>query len=1190
MVTSTFHQCIKYQKDGEAHTCQADLQPYSVEEANSFDAYLYFPAGAGSSSAPNERNKEAVFRPASEMPCENNYPCVQNDVKPLPFPYHEELLQQFTRETPYINSYPYLQSQLSMESAVFLYNESEATTSQFTLGAYPGGAQPYFDPYGDMIPTLMLSSEDPIARSMGGPHFDNGYPCYGLLQYDVGMIPLPGSVNQDPASSSAINMPHIVGGRHPDPIFRQGQWDPVKIERKPISKPARRKRNLKINVIGTFTEAVKGESQYSGIPRQTLSVRPVGNPSVTTSEIKNRSDVGDDESNRLDRIVPMTINMISLRNEFALTEIEEEEAASGTWPCQWTLDLLKKIPSQMNVYKLLQLEPEAREALAQALQNPEPYEDEVHWFCEFGVSFTNQDMLIQDNHDRPLYVRGRLKVGSRRCRIKRILVDAGSTGNVIPLKTIQKMGLDVTDLEPADTYVCGFGSMVETVLGYVTLRLGLGAWKTHLTAMVIGADTGYNLLLGRTWIHDHFVVPSTLHQCLKYQINGEEYTYPADLHPYSYNELHLPGAAQYFDLQTGIERGYLHHGAQEEPAHIEIGNSREGTLKYWRPIRKPTNAFAVYTLSVATGYEPEATPYHLALDMLKAIPSHTNVFKLLQLEPETRRVLSEALRNPELYEDDLVWSSEFGVSFTDKDMLVNWNHRRPLFLQGRLETCNRQCAVKRILVDGGSAGNLIPLDTIKNLGLGLDDLEPTDAYLTGFNSQIERIVGMITLQLELETWKTEVTAYVVEAETNWSMVLGRRWLHRNSVVPSTLHQCLKYEKDGEVYTCNADLHPFLPDELHLLDADLYLDPIDDTDGRYPYEPRHEEQVYIEASTSRNRKTRRYRKYWKNLKKMASFSSANMLSIETSTKRQRKATEQHKSASEADRAVTEEHEIAEIAMGIHRMTIKELDVAKVHKIMTEGQDATKDHEIVTRARKTTPEKEVITNQQKLTDEKPTSEQTCLKEQPGNPNSWTLVRNKRKRARTWTKNPFPAHASSTTRQKSSANSSKLRHSSQAAQQKSRTVREKSMPRQVLPPVHSYYSYSPSTNLLMHRLVKMWQQVEETEEEYTPSPHMLRNLGSFIPRHLFQDPEDETPEENFSVNVIYVNDTLPANLLVEDDLCFPDELLESEVTLKSGKVLAGPVPPKEATPPISDESPVIQNSLLRSYTLQIIQCWDT
>ena len=37
-----------------------------------------------------------------------------------------------------------------------------------------------------------------------------------------------------------------------------------------------------------------------------------------------------------------------------------------------------------------------------------------------------------------------------------------------------------------------------------------------MTCYVIDADTSYNLLLGRPWIHANWIVPSTLYQYFKY--------------------------------------------------------------------------------------------------------------------------------------------------------------------------------------------------------------------------------------------------------------------------------------------------------------------------------------------------------------------------------------------------------------------------------------------------------------------------------------------------------------------------------------------------------------------------------------------------------------------------------------------------------------------------------------------------
>ncbi|KAH0761272.1 hypothetical protein KY290_017345 [Solanum tuberosum] len=52
---------------------------------------------------------------------------------------------------------------------------------------------------------------------------------------------------------------------------------------------------------------------------------------------------------------------------------------------------------------------------------------------------------------------------------------------------------------------------------------------------------------------------------------------------------------------------------------------------------------------------------------------------------------------------------------------------------------------------------------------------------------------------------------------------GWTLVHENAVVPSTLHQCMKYMKDGEVVKIDADINPFTETESYFADAKFYLD-------------------------------------------------------------------------------------------------------------------------------------------------------------------------------------------------------------------------------------------------------------------------------------------------------------------------------------------------------------------------------
>ncbi|GLT49371.1 hypothetical protein SLA2020_229330 [Shorea laevis] len=62
---------------------------------------------------------------------------------------------------------------------------------------------------------------------------------------------------------------------------------------------------------------------------------------------------------------------------------------------------------------------------------------------------------------------------------------------------------------------------------------------------VIEAKTSYELLLGRTWIHENGVVPSTWHQCFKYYSDGETKCVMAETEPFTKEESHFADAKFY---------------------------------------------------------------------------------------------------------------------------------------------------------------------------------------------------------------------------------------------------------------------------------------------------------------------------------------------------------------------------------------------------------------------------------------------------------------------------------------------------------------------------------------------------------------------------------------------------------------------------------------------------------------------
>ncbi|GAA0163237.1 hypothetical protein LIER_19149 [Lithospermum erythrorhizon] len=67
----------------------------------------------------------------------------------------------------------------------------------------------------------------------------------------------------------------------------------------------------------------------------------------------------------------------------------------------------------------------------------------------------------------------------------------------------------------------------------------------------------------------------------------------------------------------------------------------------------------------------------------------------------------------------------------------------------------------------------------------------------------------------------DLACHVIDSKATYSVLLGRPWIHNNNVVPSTLHQCLKYCKDGAERTIKADENLFTIEEAHFADAKFY---------------------------------------------------------------------------------------------------------------------------------------------------------------------------------------------------------------------------------------------------------------------------------------------------------------------------------------------------------------------------------
>ncbi|XP_068503924.1 uncharacterized protein [Phaseolus vulgaris] len=132
------------------------------------------------------------------------------------------------------------------------------------------------------------------------------------------------------------------------------------------------------------------------------------------------------------------------------------------------------------------------------------------------ITFTKADLRDVVPHDNDPIVISLVTAGRK---VHRVLVDQGSSADVMFWPTFNKLQLSLDHLRPYPRCLYGFvGDQVE-VRGYIELRTtftdGAVARTEKIKYLVVNAPSAYNILLGRSTLNRLGVVPSTRHMKLK---------------------------------------------------------------------------------------------------------------------------------------------------------------------------------------------------------------------------------------------------------------------------------------------------------------------------------------------------------------------------------------------------------------------------------------------------------------------------------------------------------------------------------------------------------------------------------------------------------------------------------------------------------------------------------------------------
>ena len=106
--------------------------------------------------------------------------------------------------------------------------------------------------------------------------------------------------------------------------------------------------------------------------------------------------------------------------------------------------------------------------------------------------------------------------------------------------------------------------------------------------------------------------------------------------------------------------------------------------------------------------------------------------------------------------------------------------------------------MRRVLVDQGSAVEIMYPDVYKGLNLKPENLTAYDSPLISFEGKTVTPRGQIKLSIQTGSDVVEVDFIVVDTYSPYTAIVARPWPHTLEAVSFTLHQKVKYPSNGQV--------------------------------------------------------------------------------------------------------------------------------------------------------------------------------------------------------------------------------------------------------------------------------------------------------------------------------------------------------------------------------------------------------
>ena len=163
------------------------------------------------------------------------------------------------------------------------------------------------------------------------------------------------------------------------------------------------------------------------------------------------------------------------------------------------------------------------------------------------------------------------------------------------------------------------------------------------------------------------------------------------------------------------------------------------------------------------------------------------------------------------------------IAFSDDDLLLEGlDHVRPSFID---VTCLGR-RVPSVLLDNGSARKVYSLVTAIALGFLPTYFGPSSQNVRAYDGTQRKIMGTLSTHVMNGLVRYSILFQVLRIQSSFNLLLSHPWIHKVGVIPSSLHQKLKFIHEGRIITIQYDRNvvTYFKPVLHIIHSkdDVHL--------------------------------------------------------------------------------------------------------------------------------------------------------------------------------------------------------------------------------------------------------------------------------------------------------------------------------------------------------------------------------